>query len=82
MKSVKSKSSGWVNKRNYLPHRFEWQPGYGVFSYSRSHIDRVFKYIQNQEKHHKKITFRDEYIMMLEKFGINYDDRYIFSKPE
>lgn len=82
MKSVKAKSSGWLNKSNHLPHRFEWQPGYGAFSYSRSQIDRVFKYIQNQEKHHKKMTFREEYIQLLEKFGIDYDQRYIFSEPK
>jgi putative transposase len=78
MQKVKSNSSGWLNKRNYVKHRFEWQSGYGSFSYSRSHINNVFRYIQNQEAHHKKQSFRKEYINMLNRFGVKYDERYIF----
>ena len=59
-------------------HRFEWQIGFGTFSYSRSHIDAVYKYIQNQERHHKKKIFRVEYIEILQKFGVDYDESYIF----
>jgi len=58
--------------------RFEWQEGYGVFSYSHSQIDAVYKYIANQEEHHKKQTFRNEYLEFLAKFKISYDERYIF----
>jgi len=78
MQSSKARSSKWINESGLLRHRFEWQPGFGSFSYSRSHIDRVFWYIQNQEEHHKKRTFRDEYIDMLIKHGVAYDERYIF----
>ena len=78
MQSVKAKSSKWVNESGLLPHRFEWQKGFGAFTYSRSHIDRVFKYIQNQEAHHQKQTFRQEYVDMLEKYGVEFDVRYLF----
>ena len=81
MQSIKAKSSKWVNESGKLRDRFEWQTGYGCFSYSRSHIDRVFRYIQNQEKHHKKLSFREEYLQFLQKFGVDYDERYIFSDP-
>jgi putative transposase len=81
IKSVKAKSSKYVNEHGLTKERFEWQKGYGVFSYSRSHIDAVYRYIQNQEKHHKKQTFRDEYLEFLKKFEIEYDERYIFHEP-
>jgi putative transposase len=81
MKNAKAKSSKWINENGYLDHRFEWQPGFGCFTYSHSHVDAVFKYIQNQEKHHKKLSFREEYLKMLQKFKVNYDDRYIFHDP-
>ena len=78
MKNAKAKSSKWVNESGLLKHRFEWQKGFGAFSYSHSHIDDVFKYIKNQEEHHKKESFRVEYIKMLEAFGVEYDEQYIF----
>ena len=62
MKTVKAKSSKYINDHKLTPERFEWQDGYGVFSYSQSAVDNVYKYIQNQEAHHKKQTFRDEYL--------------------
>lgn len=78
MKNAKAKSSKWVNESGLLKHRFEWQKGFGAFSYSHSHIDRVFKYIQNQEAHHKKETFKEEYEKMLKAFGVEYDEKYLF----
>ena len=78
MQSTKARSSKWINESGLLKHRFEWQPGFGSFSYSRSHVDRVFRYVQNQEEQHRKRTFRDEYIDMLIKHGVIYDERYIF----
>jgi REP element-mobilizing transposase RayT len=78
MKAVKGKSSKYVNDHHLTKHRFEWQEGYGAFSYSHSHIDRVYKYIQNQEEHHRKQTFRAEYKDLLNKFKVPYDERYIF----
>lgn len=78
MKNAKAKSSKWINESGLLKHRFEWQRGFGAFSYSHSHIDDVFKYIKNQQEHHKKESFRVEYIKMLEAFGVEYDEQYIF----
>ncbi|HSC54119.1 MAG TPA: IS200/IS605 family transposase [Phnomibacter sp.] len=82
MKTVKAKSSKYINDNKLTAKRFEWQEGYGVFSYSESHIDRVYKYIQNQEEYHKKETFRDEYISFLKAFNIEYDELYIFYDPQ
>lgn len=79
MKNAKAKSSKWVNENHFLKHRFEWQEGFGSFSYSRSHIEAVYNYIQNQEKHHRQQSFKDEYISMLEKYDIDYDLKYIFT---
>jgi putative transposase len=78
MKTVKGTSSKYINDHHLTRHRFEWQEGYGAFSYSRSHIDRVYKYIQNQEQHHRKQTFKDEYRHFLDVFKVSYDERYIF----
>ena len=78
MKTVKAKSSKYINDHSLTPARFEWQEGYGVFSYHRSLIDTVYKYIQNQEEHHKVHTFRDEYLELLKEFKVEYDEQYIF----
>jgi REP element-mobilizing transposase RayT len=78
MKTVKAKSSKYINDHSLIPERFEWQEGYGVFSYSHSHIDRVYRYVLNQKAHHKKQTFRDEYLELLTKFKIDFDEQYIF----
>lgn len=80
MKTVKAKSSKYVNDNKLTKHRFEWQEGYGVFSYSQSHIDNVYQYIVNQEEHHKKQTFKVEYLDFLEKFKVSYDEQYIFEE--
>ncbi len=79
MKIVKAKSSKYINDQHLVKRRFEWQEGYGVFSYGHSQIDAVYKYISNQESHHKKQTFRKEYLDFLEKFEVPYDERYIFA---
>jgi len=78
MKTVKGKSSKYINDHNLTKERFEWQEGYGAFSYSKSHIDNVYRYIANQEEHHRKQTFRQEYVDFLDKFDVPYDERYIF----
>jgi putative transposase len=82
LKVIKAKSSKYINEHNMTPHRFEWQEGYGVFSYSQSQIDNVYQYIKNQETHHQKRTFREEYISLLEEFRITYDEQYMFKRPE
>jgi REP element-mobilizing transposase RayT len=78
MKSVKAKSSKWINESGYLAHRFEWQAGYGCFSYSHSHVDKVYKYIKNQENHHRRMIFKEEYMRMLNMYEVDYDERYLF----
>ena len=80
MKTVKAKSSKYINDHLLTPQRFEWQEGYGVFSYHQSMMDTVYKYIQNQEDHHKRQTFREEYVDFLHKFEIAYDEQYIFQE--
>lgn len=80
MKTVKAKSSKFINDHKLTKERFEWQDGYGVFSYNQSSVDNVYKYIQNQEAHHKKQTFREEYLDFLNKFKVDYDEQYIFKE--
>jgi len=82
MEKVKGDSSGWINIRQFLPVHFNWQGGYGAFALSKTHIDRVYKYILNQEEHHRKRTFREEYIDLLQENGIEFDEKYIFKDPE
>ncbi len=77
LQDIKGSSSRWINKNSFSQGLFRWQESYGAFSYSYSHIDRVVKYIINQEQHHKKKTFREEYIEFLTKFNIDFDERYI-----
>lgn len=81
IKNVKIESSKWI-KENGFSKSFAWQDGYGAFSYSKSHVPNVIRYIQNQQVHHKKETFLDEYRKMLRAFEIEYDERYIFKEPE
>jgi REP element-mobilizing transposase RayT len=75
---IKSGSSAFIKRKRWVAGQFSWQEGFGAFSYSRSQLDTVIRYIQNQQKHHGKKTFREEYIQLLEKFGVAYDKRYIF----
>jgi len=79
MKTVKAKTSKYINDNSLTSRRFEWQEGYGVFSYSHSQVDAVYKYIQNQQEHHKKQTFREEYLEFLKRFNVPYDERFIFA---
>lgn len=78
MQDIKGNSSKWINEKKFLKSRFEWQEGYGAFSYGKSQLKTVIKYIENQELHHKKKTFREEFIEFLNKFEVEYDERYIF----
>lgn len=80
MQDIKGDSSKSINEKGFVKGRFSWQEGYGAFSYSKSELHKVINYIEQQELHHKKVTFIEEYLDFLEKFEINYDDRYIF-KP-
>ena len=78
MKAIKGKSSRYINENKLTKDKFEWQEGYGVFSYSKSQIDSVYKYIENQKEHHKKQSFNDEYLNFLNKFKVSYDEKFIF----
>ena len=78
IKEIKVESNEFIASKRWLRSKFSWQEGYGVFSYSHSHIDRVIKYILNQEQHHRKMTFRREYHGLLEKFQIPFEEKYLF----
>ncbi|PUU68818.1 IS200/IS605 family transposase [Flavobacterium sp. WLB] len=80
MKSIKQNSSKWINENKFTNIHFEWQEGYGAFSYSKSQLSAVADYIENQEEHHKKKTFKEEYINFLEKFEVDYDEKFIFKE--
>lgn len=78
MRMLKATSSKWVNDNKCVRGHFEWQAGYGAFSYSKSQRDDVIQYIMNQEEHHKTRTFREEYLELLHRFQIEYDEKYLF----
>jgi putative transposase len=78
IRDVKRYSTIFINEKKWMPGRFYWQEGFAAFSYSHSHIDQVFKYIQNQKEHHKRVLFRDEYVRLLKKFNIDYNEKYLF----
>lgn len=82
MQDIKTDSSKWINKKGFTNSHFNWQDGYGAFSYGQSQLNNVIQYIQNQEQHHKKISFVDEYKSFLKLFEIEYDERYILKEPE
>jgi putative transposase len=78
VRDIKAGSSKFINDSGWLKSKFNWQEGFGAFSYSKSQIDTVVRYILNQEAHHKRQTFKEEYLDFLKKFEVNYDDRYLF----
>ncbi len=82
IQDVKGNSSKWIHEKKFINGKFEWQAGFGGFSYSISQINSVVKYIENQKNHHKKTTFTEEYLNFLEKFEVPFDERYIFKKVE
>ena len=78
MRDIKANSARFINEKRWVMGRFSWQEGLGAFSYSDSQLDAVGGYIKNQEKHHSKRSFRDEYLEILKKFSVEYDAKYIF----
>ena len=78
VEKIKTSSNAWIKKERKTPFRFEWQKGYGAFTHSHSQIDLVIKYIRNQRYHHRKRSFREEYLEMLKKNEIDFKDEYIF----
>jgi len=78
VRDIKAGSSKFINDSKWNEQKFNWQEGFGAFSYSKSSIDKVIKYILNQEEHHKLKTFKEEYIDFLQKFEIDYNEKYLF----
>jgi elongation factor P--beta-lysine ligase len=82
MQTEKGKSSKWVSESNYLKTRFEWQDGFAAFTYSQGQVDKVYRYLENRQAHHEKITFLEEYRIMLDKYNVEYGEKYHFKEPE
>ena len=78
MKTVKAKSSKYINDHKLTKERFEWQEGYGIFSYRQRDVDHIYNYVKNQQEHHQKKSFREEYLDLLKEFELTYDEQYIF----
>lgn len=78
IKEIKRASSNFINARKWFPGKFQWQGGYGCFSYSKSQAHTVVNYVLNQKEHHRKVTFREEYLDFLEKYELEFDRRYLF----
>jgi REP element-mobilizing transposase RayT len=78
VRDIKNNASNFVNDHKFVKGKFAWQEGYGAFSYSHSHIGKVYDYILNQEKHHQRKTFRQEYLNFLKRFEVDYDEKYLF----
>ncbi len=77
VRDIKNNSSKYINESKLVGGRFEWQKGYGAFSYAHSQMELVYNYILNQEQHHKKKSFREEYITFLQKFHVDYNEKYL-----
>ncbi|MEO7309230.1 MAG: IS200/IS605 family transposase [Chitinophagaceae bacterium] len=82
VQNVKTESSKWANAKEFCNAPFEWQDGYGAFSYGKSQVATVIRYIQNQKKHHQKQAFLDEYRLLLQLFEIDYEEQYLFKEPQ
>jgi REP element-mobilizing transposase RayT len=78
VRDIKNNSSTFINEKKWVRGKFNWQEGFGAFSYGHSQLDVVIAYIQNQEKRHARQSFKEEYLGLLKKFQIEYDERYVF----
>src|SRR5712691_4789796 len=78
VRDIKADSSNFINKKKWVVGNFSWQEGYGAFSCGHSQLDTIIRYIQNQEKHHKRLSFRREYLTLLRKFDIAFEEKYVF----
>jgi REP element-mobilizing transposase RayT len=78
VRDIKAGSSGFINESGWIRGRFNWQEGFGAFSHCRSELDTVIRYVRNQEQHHRKRKFREEYVEMLNEFGVDFEERYLF----
>ena len=79
VREIKKSSNEFIKEKRFSNYKFEWQDGYGAFSYSHSALNNVIQYINNQKEHHKKLTFKDEYREFLTKFQIEFKDEYLFT---
>ena len=82
VRDIKNNSSKFINDKKLVRGKFSWQEGYGAFSYSHSHIQNVYNYILNQEDHHKRKTFKEEYLELMKKYEIDYNENYLFNGIE
>ncbi|MBS1512544.1 MAG: IS200/IS605 family transposase [Bacteroidetes bacterium] len=82
MQDIKMQSSKWINENKLVPGKFRWQEGYGAFSYNKSSLPNLIRYVNNQKEHHRKKTFLEEYRAFLEAFAVDYDEQYIFKPVE
>lgn len=78
VREIKKSSNDFINEKKFTNFKFQWQEGYGAFSYSHSNLDNVIKYLMNQKEHHKRKSFKDEYLEFLQKFEIEFKDEYLF----
>ena len=78
VRDIKANSSRWINEKGFVKGKFQWQEGFGAFSYAFSQLDDVIGYIRRQEEHHKVTTFKDEYLAHVRRFNVDYDERYVF----
>ena len=78
VRDIKSNSSTFINRKNWIRGKFNWQERFGAFSYGHSQLDRVIKYIDNQELHYRKTTFKEEYLKLLKRFNIEFNYEYLF----
>jgi REP element-mobilizing transposase RayT len=78
VRDIKADSSTYISKNRWVRGKFSWQEGYGAFSYGHSQLDTIIRYIQNQEKHHRRRSFKEEYLAWLKKYEIPFEEKYVF----
>jgi REP element-mobilizing transposase RayT len=78
VRDIKNNTANFINDKKFLRGKFSWQEGYGAFSYGHSQLNAVYNYILNQEEHHKKQTFKEEYVELLRRFDVEHDQKYLF----
>ncbi|KAF5059838.1 Transposase IS200 like protein [anaerobic digester metagenome] len=79
VREIKKSSNTFINERRFTPYNFQWQEGFGAFSYSHSQLTDVIQYIENQKEHHKQRTFKEEYLAFLKAFEIEFKHEYLFN---
>lgn len=82
VRDIKANSSKWINEKQFVFDKFQWQEGFGAFSYAKSQLDSVIAYINNQEQHHKNKSFKEEYMALLKLFDVDFNEKYLFDWVE